>query len=174
MKRLVIEQGRQYGKLTIVKEVEPIISPQGHLKRIFECKCECGVVKNVRLSLLSTNQTTSCGCFHKQKISSIFKKHGDSFMVEYKCWVDMLIRCNNQTHKAYRHYGGRGIKVDESFIKWENFKQYLITTIGLRPSNEYSLDRINNDGNYEPGNIRWSTQTEQLKNRRSNKIKLNS
>ena len=166
MKPIEIIAGIRFGKLMVIKESEPIFNKSGNKIRMIECKCDCGNIKTTRLTLLRSNQTTSCGCFHKQKISSIFKKHGDSLTPEYICWNDMLKRCNNINNKAYKHYGARGIKVDKSFNKWENFKEYLINTIGLRPSNKYSLDRINNDGNYEPDNIRWTTQSEQLKNRR--------
>lgn len=167
MKRLEIQEGQKFGKLTILKELESLYSPKGIMRRMFECKCDCGNIKNIRLSLLTSNQTTSCGCFHKQTISDIFKKHGDSLTPEYRCWVDMLKRCNNPNNRYYKDYGGRGIKVHNSFIKWENFKKYIINTIGLRPSNLYSLDRFpNNDGDYEPNNLRWATKSEQNYNRR--------
>ena len=168
MKRLEIKQNQRFGKLTIIKEVEPLYSPQGKTRRIFECKCDCGNIKNIRLSLLTSNQTTSCGCFHKQTISNIFKKHGDSLTPEYICWVDIQKRCNNPKNKYFKDYGGRGIKLHQSFNKWEDFKQYLLDTIGLRPSSLYSLDRINNDKGYEPNNLRWATKSEQNKNKRTN------
>lgn len=78
----------------------------------------------------------------------------------------MKQRCNNSHTKSYKDYGGRGITVCKEWHEFSGFYAYLIATIGIRPSEKYSLDRINNDGNYEPGNIRWATRLEQRENRR--------
>lgn len=91
-------------------------------------------------------------------------RHGGSNTPEYRAWRAMLDRCNRQNHEAYSNYGGRGITVHEDFNNFESFINY----IGKRPNNGYSLDRIDNDGNYEPGNVRWATALTQSNNTRAN------
>lgn len=87
--------------------------------------------------------------------------HGMSYEPEYSAWASMLTRCNNPRRPQYQSYGGRGISVCERWSKFENF----LADVGQRPSASHSLDRINNDGNYEPGNVRWATVEEQQNNR---------
>lgn len=85
---------------------------------------------------------------------------------EYIAWVHMTQRCNNANHRSYKNYGGRGITVCERWLKFENF----LADVGSAPSPKLTLDRINNDGNYEPENVRWATTKEQSENKRSNKV----
>jgi len=85
---------------------------------------------------------------------------------EYSVWNHMIQHCENKNDQRYRYYGGRGISVHPSWHKFVNFLSYLQSTIGLRPSPKHSIDRINNDGSYVPGNIRWATKQEQNRNRR--------
>lgn len=85
---------------------------------------------------------------------------------EHAAWSHMTQRCNNPKHPRYQHYGGRGIKVCEHWLKFENF----LADIGPAPSEELSLDRIDNNGNYEPGNVRWATTQQQNENRRMVKV----
>jgi len=96
-----------------------------------------------------------------------YTHHGWSYTREYRNWNSMIQRCYNPKHPQYHDYGGRGIG---TYYEWRNsFEKYItnvIAEIGPKPSPEYSLDRINNNGNYEPGNIRWATREEQLENRR--------
>jgi hypothetical protein len=87
---------------------------------------------------------------------------------EYSAWVNARYRCNNPAAPAYADYGGRGISVDS---RWDSFEAFL-ADMGRRPGPEYSLDRIDNDGDYAPGNVRWATRTEQLSNRRKFGFKL--
>ena len=96
------------------------------------------------------------------------RKHGSSEEPEYLVWSDMKSRCHNQNHHAYKNYGGRGIEVCE---RWRISFVAFLADMGKRPSEDHSIDRFpNNDGNYEPGNCRWGTNEQQLRNQRTNHI----
>lgn len=129
----------------------------------YKCECDCGVIKNIRSGDLQRDygSTTSCGC-------STNVTHGLSRMPEYKIWKSMIERCGNLNFKSYKDYGGRGITVCDEWIK--SFETF-IKDMGLRPTPFHSIDRIDNNGNYEPGNCKWSTKVEQGRNMRSNVIK---
>jgi len=116
-------------------------------------------------------KTRSCGCRIIQVLTAngyAMRQHGESKSVgraaspEYRTWDGMKERCRNPNHKAYANYGGRGISVCE---RWLDFESFLLD-MGRRPSPTHSIDRINNDGNYEPGNCRWATRDEQNRNQR--------
>jgi hypothetical protein len=93
-------------------------------------------------------------------------KHGYSETPEYKAWCDMRSRCENPNHKSYKDYGGRGVRVAEEWLCMTNGFLCFLEHVGPRPSQHHSLDRILNDGNYEPGNVRWALKDIQLENRR--------
>lgn len=128
----------------------------------FYCVCECGQLRIVRSNALTTGNTISCGC------SPGSFKHGGArdsgVRPGYYTWCNMRARCNRPQRAEYRNYGGRGITVCD---RWQGVKGYqnFLADMGEKPPN-YSLDRINNDGNYEPSNCRWATYKEQTKNRR--------
>lgn len=128
--------------------------------------CDCGNIKDIRLDHLESGATKSCGCYHHQLAREAHTTHGGYFTPEYRVWAEMLSRCNNPRNKAYHKYGGRGIHVCVEWHKFENF----IADMGNRTSKDYSIDRINNDGNYEPANCRWATRMEQGNNTRANRI----
>lgn len=154
-----IEAGSIYGQLTTLFRVSDT-GPQYWL-----CKCSCGAETIVRGYLLKCGRTKSCGHLRKT-VPAARTKHGASRKSgrtsEYGTWKAMKARCYNVRNKRYANYGGRGIIVCE---KWLNSFTDFLQDVGYRPGKEYTLDRINNDGNYEPGNVRWATQTQQQRNR---------
>lgn len=128
------------------------------------CKCDCGRQDIFRGDHLRYGNTKSCGC--ERDKNQIKPTHGMSTTNEFRIWAMMLNRCNSPADKGYYNYGGRGIKVCERWHKFENFYEDM----GPRPGKEYSLDRIENDGDYEPGNVKWATDKEQCRNKRTNKL----
>lgn len=133
--------------------------------------CECGTVKVVNSPDLVQRKSLSCGCYNQELQSRLRQlEHAQGrgrgiISRGYKCperdaWRNAQRRCNNPSDAGYKNYGGRGIEF--RFISYEEF----LSCLGRRPSSEYSLDRSNNDGHYEPGNVRWATWDQQLANRR--------
>lgn len=156
--------GDKFGRLTLLSQA---VSGIGNRTR-WLCRCECGMEKIIRQSTLRNGATRSCGCLSAEMTRRRSVIHGHSQRTpEYNVWSSMIQRCENENSEYYEYYGGRGIAVCSSWHTFVNFLSYLKATIGLRPSSDHSIDRINNDGNYEPGNVRWSTIQEQNINRRS-------
>ena len=129
---------------------------------LIECLCECGNITVVRKGNLSSGMTKSCGCLQKDRTSDSQRKHskirGVTHIPEYATWKRMLGRCRKG------QYMERGIAVCE---EWRDSFDAFFLHIGKMPTLKHSLDRINNDGNYEPGNVRWATPIEQANNRRT-------
>lgn len=144
--------GKVFGRLTVIREVP---SPDEY--RRIECLCSCGREKLVRLHDVKSGRTKSCGC-KTASCGGLSKVYPS----EYNSWSSMRNRCYNPNDKNYPHYGGRGISVCK---EWGDFSAF-IRDMGPRPEPGYSLDRINNDGNYCPDNCRWTTQKEQVRNTR--------
>lgn len=164
---------QKYGRLTTIKEVEPYVSPSGKSKsRQYECECECGNRIIVSIKALRNGNTKSCGCFAKDII--IKRNKGNSKYGEYthhkhfKRWKGMIERCYYEVHKDYHNYGGRGIKVCE---EWKNHPKKFIEWIENESNYKrgLTLDRINVNGDYEPGNCRFVNNTTQSLNRNISK-----
>ena len=136
-------------------------------KRYCKCVCECGKEFETILENVKAGATSSCGCLRVKP-----KTHGLTKHPHYKKWVAMRLRCTNPKSTSYKDYGARGISICE---QWLDDPVAYITYVGNLANagaDGYSIDRIDNDGNYEPGNIKWSTRSEQMTNTRRRAAKL--
>ena len=156
--RLIDMTGKKFGRLTVIKQ-----SPnRGHIVR-WKCICDCGKTKILNGRDVRDGKTKSCGClFLETRLSAT--KHGLVYSSEYQAWGCAKTRCSNPKNKRYRLYGSLGIRMCD---EWQKSFAAFYAHIGPKPSAEHSLDRYpNNSGNYEPGNVRWATRSQQMKNRR--------
>jgi hypothetical protein len=147
--------GRVFGRWTVLRRGPPDARNQIQ----YVARCECGNVRTVSAGHLRHGKSTAC---QECRI-----KHGHSvrgkLTSEYRIWCGMIQRCTNPNVKAFGRYGGRGIRVCD---EWRNSFETFLAHVGPRPSTDYSIDRYpNKDGNYEPGNVRWATQSEQCLNK---------
>lgn len=155
--------GKIFGRLTVVKYLN---------NRKWLCLCSCGRYAEVRGCALKADRSKSCGCLSAEMTAARQRKHGhargsNAVTPEYRAWADAKARCLNPKTKNWHRYGGRGIRMSEEWIG--DFKSFL-SHIGPRPSAGHSLDRHpNNDGNYEPGNVRWATSGQQRRNQSSSR-----
>ena len=125
------------------------------------CLCDCGNVKKMGTSELTSGRCKTCGCGRPE----FFGAKGDIHHPLFRLWKGMIRRCKSKTRREFHNYGGRGIKVCDRWLVLENF----VADMGPRPSPKHSVDRIDNDGNYEPSNCRWATVREQALNKRTTK-----
>jgi hypothetical protein len=159
--------GKVVGRLTVVDIAERLGA--GRSIR-WHCQCECGKAVTVRADYLNSGRTQSCGCLSVDKFVKRSLKHGDArrgeISSEFRTWREAKGRCCNPNHKQYSDYGGRGIKMCD---RWLSSYADFIADMGRRPP-KLSLDRIDNNGNYEPANCRWATASEQRRNRRDSHV----
>lgn len=170
-------KGKYFGRLFVVN----IFYKEKQTDQAWaKCRCACDKqlpkedrkIVYIRLATLRNGRTRSCGCLKSERAKTgIHRSHGESVggkrSTEYLVHRNMLRRCYDLKSQDYNDYGGRGIQVYKPWHNFPIFLEYILKHLGRRPSKKYSLDRIDNDKNYEPGNIKWSTATEQANNRRS-------
>lgn len=147
-------KGKKFGKWFVVSKLKS--RTEGHC--LYKAKCACGTIRILREVDLKSGHTKSCGCRRKELATT----HGLRYSTEYSSWSCMFQRCYREDHKSFKYYGGRGISVCKKWKKFENF----IEDMGMKPTSQHSIDRINADKNYIPSNCRWATKKEQAINKR--------
>lgn len=152
--------GREFGRLTVIER-------QGSNEKrhaLWLCKCQCGNSKVISSQDLLEGNTNSCGCLRKEKSRDLSHTHGMTNTRLYDTWRAMKARCYNPANPNYKYYGGRGITICD---EWKNdFPKFHDWAMSHGYAEDLTIDRINNDGNYEPSNCRWATTAEQNKNKR--------
>jgi hypothetical protein len=154
--------GQRFGRLVVVTDA-------GHEKwgrMQWRCVCDCGTELNVSSNNLRAHNVRSCGCLGRDKTRERNTTHGLTSTRAHRIWTNMLTRCRNPNVPAYPDYGGRGISVCDA---WTRSFAAFYADMGEPPPG-LTLDRIDNDGNYEPTNCRWATRSQQSSNRRRRKI----
>jgi len=166
MPKMIDVTGQVFGRLTVLERVKR----RGHKEIYWRCQCTCGKLTEVMAQNLREGKIRSCGCLKDELTAERRAKHRHSRVgaaqkpsSEYKTWCGMRDRCNRPNHVAYKNYGGRGVKV---CAEWEASFEAFLAHIGPKPTPAHTVDRIDVDGNYEPGNVRWATRKEQAANKR--------
>ena len=166
--RVIDLTGKTFGRWSVVKRAEN--SPQG--QAMWLCRCECGNERAMLSILLRRGISRSCGCLHRDDLVKRNTVHGGSVIgnrkAEYNIWSGVIKRCTNPKCRAWKNYGGRGITICD---RWRHSFANFLADVGERPSIKHSLDRYpDQNGNYEPGNVRWATAKEQCRNKRNNRL----
>lgn len=155
--------GQKFGRLAVIQRAE---NGKGNNAR-FKCACDCGRETITLATHLRSGHSTSCGCLAFEKMQEASIKHGMSKTPLHNIWKEMRARCERSSHARFSRYGGRGIKVFEAWSDYQVFFEYVSPTY----KRGMQLDRINNDGNYEPGNVRWVDCSKNVRN--SSCVKIN-
>jgi hypothetical protein len=153
--------GKRFGRLVALG---PVGKNPFHGGIVWQCRCDCGNTVNVAAGNLGNGTTKSCGCLRSSNKSCV--THGMSRSPIYKTWQSRNRRCTNPKNPRYSDYGGRGISVCAEWA--ESFEAFYshVSALPFFGVKGRTLDRIDNDGNYEPGNVRWATKSEQRRNSR--------
>lgn len=160
--------GKKFGRLTVDCKAPDYISPTGKKYSRWRCVCECGNAKDIMRDNLVGGRVSSCGCYKKEYMSVKQSTHCSSSSKLYGVWCSMKSRCNNINDKHYLDYGARGISVcNEWNCDYTSFEEWALDN-GY--ADGLSIDRIDNDGGYNPSNCRWTSRKVQAGNRRSNRV----
>jgi hypothetical protein len=167
--------GQRYGRLTVISRTASSV----HGKAQWTCLCDCGAETVAVAGQLVSGKTQSCGCQRRDAAARMgqanrgaVRTHGHArgkCSPTYRIWIGMLTRCDRPTARGYRYYGGRGITVCDRWRGPDGFARFL-ADMGERPEG-MTIDRVDNDGHYEPGNCRWATQAEQNRNARTGRAR---
>lgn len=172
MRRLEIPVGTRFGRLTVVGEAEPTRKPSGQVSRRIDCVCECGGALFARLADLCSGNTASCGCLNLELRASRATTHGQTIgrapSLMYRLWASIKQRSVAGSAGNSEQYIGRGIGMYPPWAyDFVSFSHWVIENLGERPKG-FSLDRIDNEAGYVPGNLRWASSREQNNNKRNN------
>lgn len=166
-KRRACLLSKKFGRLTPLA----VFEQTGQKEPRLLCLCDCGIVKSFFKASLRSGSTRSCGCLRNEITAKTNTIHGAARgyrrTSEYHSWGAMIQRCSNPKNNRFRYYGARGIQV---CVRWRESFNHFLADMGVKPSSGMSIERINNDGNYEPGNCHWATAIEQANNRRKRNI----
>lgn len=160
--------GRKFGRLTVLERVEN--DKGGNVCLL--CRCDCGTVKKIRRSHVVGGKIVSCGCYIRELASTLHRTHHMTGSRLYGVWSNMKTRCYNKSNRAYKDYGGRGIKICDEWLDFENFYNWAIAN-GYDENAEHgecTIERADVNGDYDPSNCRFITIEEQAANKRSNVI----
>jgi hypothetical protein len=168
--------GQRFGRWTAVEQTADHVASSGRRYARWLCLCDCGNTKPIAPYSLTSGNSSSCGCFRAERVSECRTTHGHTrkrngqASPEYKSWQGMLARCYRPSHNRFERYGARGITVCDRWNPAANgsFENFLSDMGPLREKG-LSIERINNDGNYEPTNCKWSSAKEQANNRGTTK-----
>ena len=160
-----VEPGDRFERWTVVREA--VRGKSGH--RHQWVRCDCGVERSVPCRALRAGRSKGCGCERLEVVTARATKHGKHKSPEYTAWRNIMNRCLNPNHPQFKDWGGRGITVVDEWRGLGGFERFF-EHVGERPSDGHSIDRIDNDGDYRPGNVRWSTRSEQGRNKSNNRM----